>query len=324
VFESIDDEGSTDAQTLYLDGDADGFGRDNPSVSIKSCGSVDGYVENNEDCDDERDVVNPNAPEVCDDLDNDCHELTDSEDDSVDVTTGVAFYVDGDSDGFGDKNQESVVGCSLSEGFADNEGDCDDENDEIHPDSIEICDSVDNDCDQKIDDMDVIVGTNVGLKTFYRDVDGDGYGVGSSTIEKCVLPTGYSEWDTDCDDGDRDVFPNSVELCDSVDNDCDQLIDDGDDSVDVSTGSLFFLDGDGDGYGDATSGVLSCALSSDRVDDNTDCDDGNADIHPDGIEVCDSVDNDCDGLTDDADNNVDVSVGGITSSTPTPSPSKSK
>ncbi len=154
--EEIDDEGSADAQTLYLDGDADGFGRDNLGVSIKSCVSVEGYVENNEDCDDGRETVNPSASEVCDGLDNDCDDLTDSEDDSVDETTGFVFYVDGDGDGFGDKSQEGVYGCSLSEGLADNEGDCDDGNDEIHPDALEICDSVDNDCDQKIDDMDVV------------------------------------------------------------------------------------------------------------------------------------------------------------------------
>ena len=56
-----------------------------------------------------------------------------------------------------------------------------------------------------------------------------------------------------------------------------------------------------------------CVASEGFVEDNSDCEDGNAEIHPDASEVCDEIDNDCDDLVDDDDNSVDVSVGGIPS-----------
>ncbi len=62
-------------------------------------------------------------------------------------------------------------------------------------------------------------------------------------------------------------------------------------------GSLFFPDGDGDGYG-AGSAVLACALSPGTVSNSLDCDDGSGAINPAAAEVCDGVDNDCDGTSD--------------------------
>ena len=67
------------------------------------------------------------------------------------------------------------------------------------------------------------------------------------------------------------------------------------------TGSVWYADDDGDGYGDDETSVESCDAPEEYVSNNTDCDDRDDDISPDATEVCDSEDNDCDGDIDDAD-----------------------
>ena len=73
------DEGAPDDNTFYQDFDGDTFG--NFAVSISSCLAPDGYVDNNSDCDDTDEFVNPAADENCNDgIDNDCDGNIDSED----------------------------------------------------------------------------------------------------------------------------------------------------------------------------------------------------------------------------------------------------
>jgi hypothetical protein len=122
---------------------------------------------------------------------------------------------------------------------------------------------------------------------------------------------GFSEEQGDCDDTNADLSPNATEICDEIDNDCDGDIDDADASLDASeTGTTFYADTDGDGYGDAGAEILACALPEEGAAENMDdCDDSSADISPDASEVCDTIDNDCDGNIDDADDSLDASTG---------------
>ncbi|MCH2570066.1 MAG: putative metal-binding motif-containing protein, partial [Planctomycetes bacterium] len=53
--------------------------------------------------------------------------------------------------------------------------DCNDENPEIHPDSTEVCNGIDDDCDTQVDDEDDSLDTTSG-DTFYPDADQDSYG----------------------------------------------------------------------------------------------------------------------------------------------------
>ena len=115
--------------------------------------------------------------------------------------------------------------------------------------------------------------------------------------------------DEDCDDADATVHPDAREQCDGVDNNCDGLIDDADPELDLSTATTFYEDRDGDGHGMATQTVQTCVLPAGFAASNTDCLDTDAAVSPDGLEICNGIDDDCDDLTDDADDSVDTSTG---------------
>jgi len=65
--------------------------------------------------------------------------------------------------------------------------------------------------------------------TAWPDADSDGFGdANASARTVCVIPTGWVEDDSDCNDGDAGINPNASETCDHVDNDCDSTVDEGD------------------------------------------------------------------------------------------------
>ncbi len=105
---------------------------------------------------------------------------------------------------------------------------------------------------------------------------------------------GYVLDATDCDDNNAAVFPGATEICDGLDNDCNNLIDDG------LTVTTYYMDNDGDGFGDATISIDTCQAVSGYVLDDTDCNDNDANISPNASEVCnDAIDNNCDGQIDE-------------------------
>ena len=89
----------------------------------------------------------------------------------------------------------------------------------------------------------------------------------------------------DCDDEDSSVYPGAAEVCDGLDNDCDDLSDN--EPVDGSSG---FFDDDGDGVGGEAADELWCELPEGIVDHGGDCDDGDAGLGDIGS------DGDCDGV----------------------------
>jgi hypothetical protein len=138
-----------------------------------------------------------------------------------------------------------------------------------------------------------------GNTTSYADDDGDGFGVGASAESTCGVPAGRAAVDGDCDDEDAASYPGNPERCDAVDNDCNGAIDE-----DLPT-SAYFVDADGDGYGDPAHSAEGCGPVDGLVADGTDCDDAEAAASPGLIEICDGIDNDCDRIVDDADDSID-------------------
>ncbi|MEQ1507310.1 MAG: putative metal-binding motif-containing protein [Myxococcota bacterium] len=140
----------------------------------------------------------------------------------------------------------------------------------------------------------------------YVDHDGDGFGLGGAT-SVCPGTAGYVDNGLDCDDADPEIHPGVAEQCNAIDDDCNGQPDNGLDGV------KFFTDADHDGFGYRYPAQISCANPGNgwsRTDD--DCDDSDPAVNPKADEVCNAgVDDDCSGLSDDADPNL------VASSVPT-------
>jgi|GEM_PF-4464357 len=118
---------------------------------------------------------------------------------------------------------------------------------------------------------------------------------------------GFTTEDGDCNDNDPSIHPEAIEICDSIDNDCDSLIDDADDSIDPTSQTAFYTDEDQDGFGRDDSMMLSCEGFVGMSANGGDCEDQDATIHPEAIEICDNIDQNCDGIADDGFDDNDAS-----------------
>jgi len=114
----------------------------------------------------------------------------------------------------------------------------------------------------------------------------------------------------DCDDDHELVHPGAVEICDDLDNDCNDLVDDDDPALDLGSATVWFEDHDGDGHGLDGSAVHQCdPPRTDFALEGGDCDDADEARSPSADEVCNDIDDDCDGAIDDDDDDVDTTTG---------------
>ena len=307
-----DEESFPGAYDVCWDGvDQDCDGVDRECSCAESDFDGDGYGTAQDcavlDCDDGNQDVHPDAAELCNEVDDDC-----------DGDTDEGYDVDGD-------------------GWTTCAGDCNDGNDDSFPGNPEVCDGVDNDCNGTSDDEDAD-----GCTVYYQDLDGDGYGTGADSACLCASASPLdSELDTDCDDsatainpgaaeqcnsfddncdgvvdegydadgdghttcagdcndGHADSYPGAQEICDGLDNDCDAAADEDENAIDCTD---YFLDGDGDGYGVTGDSQCWCDPSGDySAPVDGDCDDGDDDVNPGEAELCNGIDDDCDGTPDD-------------------------
>ncbi len=238
------------------------------------------------DCDDSDASVSPAGTELCNGIDDDCDGSTD-EASAVDAST---WYADTDGDGFGDAGSTTSA-CSEPRGYSSDASDCDDGDGAVNPAATEICNGIDDDCDGVVDPDDA-----ADAVTWYADDDGDGFGDAGAGSEACAQPSRTVADATDCDDGDGAVNPAATELCNGIDDDCDGVVDPGS-AADAST---WYTDSDGDGYGDASTGTAACTQPSGTAVDSGDCDDGDPAVNPSATELCNDIDDDCDGVVDPA------------------------
>ncbi|MDO7170808.1 CARDB domain-containing protein [Mariniflexile sp. AS56] len=179
--------------TYYVDNDGDGFGTTPEDICSNTAPT--GYATVDGDCNDTDATVNPGATEVAyDGIDNDCDPATldddldedgfvlanDCDDTDASISNTVTYYVDADGDGFG-STLENICSNITPDGYATVGGDCDDTDNTVNPNAIEIAgNGKDDDCNPDTPDS-------------ASDIDDDG--------------DGFTENQGDCDDTDADINP---------------------------------------------------------------------------------------------------------------------
>ena len=138
----------------------------------------------------------------------------------------------------------------------------------------------------------ILAVTASSVQAWYADTDGDGYGNPSVKQIATTQPSGYVFNQTDCNDANAAIYPGATEVCNGLDDNCDGQIDEG-------AGTTFYADADGDGYGNPMASVQACSQPTGYVTDHTDCNDGSAAVYPGATEICNGLDDDCDGQTDE-------------------------
>ncbi len=147
-----EDPDLTGASSWYEDADGDGFG--DPESASTGCSQPSDWVEDSSDCDDGDAEVNPEAQEICDEVDNDCDDRVDDEDD--DVSGAQVWCEDADGDGYGD-DDSTTEACSQPSGWVEAGADCDDGDQAVYPGRLEhLANGVDDDCDGVEDELSAI------------------------------------------------------------------------------------------------------------------------------------------------------------------------
>ncbi len=274
-----------DPRPWWPDVDGDGFGNVSGRI-IEAHAQPAGYARNAADCNDNNASIKPGAVELCNGIDDNCNQIVDQ-----DSGLFVTVYEDSDGDGFG--SGPAFETCVVTEGLSAVGSDCLEGDPLTFPGADEFCNGIDNDCDGTADNE------ALDQREWYSDADGDGYGDGQA-LWACQQPDGAVLLDGDCDDLDPIRTPHADEVCDGVDNDCDDIQDN--DPIDIGR---WFLDADGDGFGDDESAFSACEQPDGSAASGGDCDDQDSSTYPGAPELEDGLDNDCDGFPEDVELDTD-------------------
>ena len=282
------DEGAASGCTTFQrDGDRDGFG--DPNLSQCLCAPARPYdTRQANDCDDNDSDTNPATVEQCNGKDDDCDGQTDEEG----AGGCVLYFSDADTDLFGATASFKCL-CAPAGAFsATAGGDCNDSDQFANPGRPETCNGKDDDCDGQTDEPNA-----VGCSTFYRDADGDHYGLFADKQCLCAATTPYTATEAgDCNDGATTANPAAPEICDGIDNDCDVVVDE----AGASGCTTYYQDRDLDGRGVLGASSCLCGPRFPYTSASTDdCDDTNPFISPASSERCNGLDDDCNSQTDE-------------------------
>lgn len=284
-----------DTRLYYFDGDGDGRG--DPNQVRFACDVAEvpaGYVSNALDCDDQNPAVYggnasiSEAPELCDDIDNDC----DGQVDNNVVVENMSCTTT-----FPGLCSQGVRVCQLAaNGSYDLE--C---VPTIVPGQVqESCANpgVDDDCDGVVDD-----NPDDGA-LYFRDADADTFGLDNVTQRACSQPVGYAARGGDCNDSNSAINPLATEVCTTLaDDDCDGGANDNDPQG-AEDGTLWYQDMDNDKFPALAGPLKRCTRPvgyvARRSDSRWDCADSDATRYPGASETCnDGIDSNCTGGDND-------------------------
>ncbi|WP_299443396.1 DUF6443 domain-containing protein [uncultured Aquimarina sp.] len=280
--------------TWYRDSDGDGYGTN--SITKKQCYQPSGYVSAGGDYNDGNALITNIAPRnFYRDADGDSYgdysvktyrsvrpngyvtNNKDCNDSNASLNLLKTWYRDSDGDGYGSEYLGSIVigqaprqSCAQPSGYVLNKLDCNDSNAAIRPNTV-----------------------------WYRDADGDGYGIASSTKTGCSVGLGYVLNKLDCNDSNASLNPNTVWYRDA-DNDgwgnknvtkkqCSRPSgyvsndDDYNDGTNLITNIAprnFYRDADNDSFGHPTNKTYRSTRPNGYVTNSSDCNDNSAAINP--------------------------------------------
>jgi hypothetical protein len=253
----------------------------------------DGVMGCGGDCNDGNPQVNPNATETCSTtFDDNC----DGDDNPEGAAGCTNYFKDSDFDGFGSTDSKCL--CYPEDPYtSDNNLDCDDAKTAVHPGGVEDCATatVDENCDG---DFNQLAGLN--CKLFYKDGDGDKYGVPDSKCACSAYGVYSSDNVLDCNDNNPDVNPKKAENCATigVDDNCNGTEND----MDSVGCDKWYEDKDGDSFGVGQAVCICEPQSVYTAPNNTDCDDTNSQVYPGKKESCSTnYDDNCNKESNEAD-----------------------
>lgn len=264
---------------FYYDNDGDGYG-----TAVSQCHCVaNGLYKaiQTGDCDDDDATKYPGAAaETCDNKDNNCNGVVDE-----------GCDVDGDGYCSALMVVSNITACPKTVIKLGKGDDCDPLNKLVYPSALEVCDGVDNNCNGVIDES--------------CDKDDDQYC--DSTLIIVGTPPICPKGGGDCNDNNANMNPASPEICNGVDDNCNKIVDE----AGAAGCATWYYDGDQDGVGTNSSQCLCKAggLYSSAL--NTDCNDTAPTVAPGKPELCDDLDNDCNGLVDEKCNQDCTPVNGV-------------
>jgi len=281
--------------------------------ALAACGSSDSTAPTPDQPDTGKPLVDTDNDGVLDWADNCPNDANTDQADFDGDGVGDACELDGDGDQIPDEDdncphvanttQKNLDGDSMGDACDDdkdgdgspNDVDCDPNEETVHSLAPEICDGMDNNCDEDVDPENAI-----GCWSFYADGDQDGSGSLSDSKCLCAATNAYpTDMGGDCNDNDDQIHPWRAESCNDVDDNCNNIVDDG-------------CDDDGDGYCDDS--LTMVGTPSVCPNGGGDCYDFSPTIHPDAQEIPGNyLDDDCDGIKE-GDKNPPIGPGPVATS----------